>query len=219
MTAPMTLIRSISCRRQPSDASGSAAVGALSMLAAIGFVLSGVSAQGDPAALEARLARTARHWLIPRAARARANPVPASAEVLESSLRHWADHCASCHGNDGRGNTNLGRGLYPRAPDMILPATQQLSDGELFWIIQNGVKLTGMPAWGDDSSSDEESEESWELVHLIRHLPELTQEELIAMARFNPLSRDELERQLEMERFLAGETQSPPEPHPEGHKH
>ena len=196
-----------------------AAVGALSILAAIGFVLSGVSAQGDPTALEATLARTARHWLIPGAARARTNPVPASVEVLESSLRHWADHCASCHGNDGKGNTALGRGLYPRAPDMTLVATQKLSDGELFWIIENGIKLTGMPAWGDDSSSGEEDGESWELVQFIRHLPELTPEELRAMARLNPVSRDELERQLEIERFLAGETQRPPEPHPEGHKH
>ena len=87
------------------------------------------------------------------------------------------------------------------------------------WIIENGVKLTGMPAWSDGSSAGEEEHESWELVHFIRHLPELTPEELSAMARFNPVSRDELERQLEIERFLAGETQTPPEPHPEGHQH
>lgn len=198
---------------------GLAAVGALSILAAIGFAFSGVSAQVEPTAFEVRVARTARHWLIPSAARARSNPLPAGAEVLESSLRHWADHCASCHGNDGRGNTALGRGLYPRTPNMTLAATQKLSDGELFWIIENGVKLTGMPAWGDDSSSGEENFGSWELVHFIRHLPELTSEELIAMERSNPLSRSELERQLEMERFLAGETQVPPEPHPEDNHH
>lgn len=196
-----------------------AAVGGLAILAAIGFVFSGVSAQGDPTALEAKLARTARHYLIPRAARALTNPVPISVEVLESSRGHWADHCASCHGNDGKGDTAIGRGLYPRAPDMTLAPTQNLSDGELFWIIENGVKLTGMPAWGEDSSPAEESEESWELVHLVRHLPELTQEELSAMARLNPVSRAELERELEIERFLAGETQSAPEPHPEEHKH
>ncbi len=196
-----------------------AAVGALTILGAVAFVLGGVSARPDPSEFEERLARTARHWLIPSAARARVNPVPASAEVLESGLRHWADHCAPCHGNDGKGDTALGRGLYPRSPDMTLPATQKLSAGELFWIIENGIKLTGMPAWGDDSSSEEGDGESWELVHFVRHLPELTQGELRTMARLNPMSREELERQLEIERFLAGETPSPQEPQPEAHKH
>ena len=197
-----------------------AALGVLSILTAIGFVVGGVSAQGDPPTLEVTLARTARHWLIPRAARVRANPLPASGELLASSLRHWADHCASCHGNDGRGDTALGRGLYPRAPDMTLPATQKLSDGELFWIIENGVKLTGMPAWGDASAGGEgESEDSWELVHFVRRLPLLTAEELSAMRQVNPVSREEIERELEIERFLAGEIQEPPEQHPAGHQH
>ncbi len=196
-----------------------AAVGTAAILGAIGFAVVGVSARSEPPAFEVRLARAARHRLIPRAARAEVNPVAATPEVVDSATRHWADHCASCHGNDGRGDTALGRGLYPRAPNMTLAATQKLSDGELFWIIENGVKLTGMPAWGDDSSSAEEDGESWELVHFIRHLPELTPEELSTMARLNPVSRAELERQLEIERFLAGETQRPPEPTPEGHKH
>jgi mono/diheme cytochrome c family protein len=117
-------------------------------------------------------------------------------------MRHWADHCASCHGNDGKGDTAMGRGLYPRAPDMTLAATQDLSDGELFWIIENGIKLTGMPAWG--SASEEESNESWGLVRFIRQLPEISQSELRQMRRFNPISREEVERQQEIERFLAG---------------
>ncbi len=196
-----------------------AAVGTAALLGAIAFTVVGISARSEPPAFEVTLARAARHRLIPRAARAAGNPVAASPEVLGSAMRHWADHCASCHGNDGRGDTALGRGLYPRAPNMTLVATQKLSDGELFWIIGNGVKLTGMPAWGGDSSSGEEDEESWELVHFIRHLPELTQEELSAMARLNPVSREELDRQVEIERFLAGETQRPPEPHPEEHEH
>ncbi len=42
----------------------------------------------------------------------------------------------------------MGRNMYPPAPDMRLAETQQMTDGELFYIIQNGVRLTGMPAWG-----------------------------------------------------------------------
>ena len=94
------------------------------------------------------MARTARRWAVPAAARKAPNPIAFSPEVWAEARAHFADHCASCHGNDGRGATELGRNLFPRAPDMRLPDTQNLTDGELYWIIENGVRLTGMPAWG-----------------------------------------------------------------------
>lgn len=182
-----------------------ALIGAAALVAAAAFALQGISSRPAPPALEVNVARAARHLLIPLAARSAPNPVPVSPEVLASALEHWADHCASCHGNDGKGQTAMGRNLYPRAPDMSLAATQELSDGELFWIIENGIKLTGMPAWGTASPDDDT--ETWELVHLIRRLPGLSAEELAQMKRFNPVSRATVEEELEMERFLAGETQ------------
>ena len=97
----------------------------------------------------------------------------------------------------------MGKNLYPPAPDMRLPATQQLTDGELFYIIQNGIRLTGMPAWGTGASHDEE--DSWKLVHFIRHLPQLTLEEKKAMEKMNPKSPDDLREEEEEERFLRGE--------------
>jgi mono/diheme cytochrome c family protein len=193
-----------------------AAIGVLAVGAAGWLAASGVSARPEPSALEARLARAVRHLLIPRASRTATNPVPASPAVLASARAHFADHCASCHGNDGRGDTELGRGLYPRAPDMTLPATQELSDGELYWIIENGVRLTGMPAWGDPGA--EGGEESWELVQFIRRLPELTAEEIAEMERHNPVSRAELEEEEEIRRFLAGEEGEEAEA-PEPHRH
>jgi mono/diheme cytochrome c family protein len=193
-----------------------AAIGVLAVAAAVWLAAAGVSARPEPSGLETRAARAARHLLIPRASRAAANPVPASPEVLARARAHFADHCASCHGNDGRGDTGLGRGLYPRAPDMTLPATQELSDGELFWIIENGVRLTGMPAWGDPGA--EGGEESWELVHFIRRLPALTAEEIAEMERHNPVSRAELEEEEEIGRFLAGEEGKEAEA-PEPHRH
>jgi hypothetical protein len=99
---------------------------------------------------------------------------------------------------------------------MTLPATQELSDGELFWIIENGVRLTGMPAWGDPGA--EGGEESWELVHFIRRLPALTAEEIAEMERHNPVSRAELEEEEEIGRFLAGEEGKEAEA-PEPHRH
>jgi mono/diheme cytochrome c family protein len=103
--------------------------------------------------------------------------------------------------------------MYPRAPDMTAAATQKLSDGALFWIIENGVRLTGMPGFGDDDPSNDA--ESWDLVAFIRELPSLTPEDLKEMERLNPtLSRAAVEHEREIDAFLAGESVSD-----EGHHH
>ena len=73
--------------------------------------------------------------------------MPRTDENVRKGLEHFADHCATCHANDGSGNTTIGKNLFPPAPDMRLAATQDLTDGELFYIIEEGVRFTGMPAW------------------------------------------------------------------------
>jgi mono/diheme cytochrome c family protein len=191
-----------------------AGIGALAVVALVAFAAGGVSAREAPAGWETGLARSSRHLLLPRAARALENPVPAGADTLASARRHWADHCAICHGNDGKGGTAVGRALSPRAPDMTLPATQRLSDGELFWIIENGVRMTGMPSWA--AAEGEHERESWELVHFVRRLPDLTAAELADMRRFNPVSRAQLERELARERAPAA---AQPAPADDGHDH
>jgi mono/diheme cytochrome c family protein len=169
----------------------------------------GLSARATPTLLETIIARDARHLAIPSTARNLQNPVPASAENLRDALLHFADHCASCHGNDGRGDTLLGRGLYPKPPDLRLPESQNLSDGELFWVIENGVRFTGMPAFSNPGSQDD----SWKLVQFLRHLPRLTAEERIEMERNNPNSpADRLEEQQEDD-FLNGTRPPPAESH------
>jgi hypothetical protein len=92
--------------------------------------------------------------------------------------------------------------MYPPAPDMRQPDTQNLSDGELFYIIQNGVRLTGMPSWG--SGADHDEQDSWKLVRFIRHLPKLTTEEEQEMQTLNPTSPDELKEEEEEREFLNG---------------
>jgi mono/diheme cytochrome c family protein len=184
-------------------------LGALSLL---GLVLAmaglaallqrGVSARAEPWVLEAWAARGLRHLAVPRAERRRRSPLPSHAEAAAEGRDHFADHCAVCHANDGSGDTAFGRGLYPPPPDMRLPATQALADGELFWIIRNGVRFTGMPGFATGPA--EEDEGTWQLVHFIREIPELSGQDLAQMRRLNPISRDELEEQLAVERFLAG---------------
>lgn len=195
----------------------SASVGALVLVGAVFLFRGGIGAQAEPGAMETAIARGLRSLAIPPADRRRANPEPQTPETLRSALEHFADHCAVCHANDGSGDTPIGRKLYPRAPDMRLDHTQALSDGELFYIIERGVRLTGMPAWG--SGTSEGVRASWNLVQFIRHLPRLTTDELESMRQFNPKTQAEWQEQEEERAFLAGETNQPPAASKRPHEH
>jgi mono/diheme cytochrome c family protein len=175
----------------------------------------GFSAHDEPTLIEHVLARAMRRYAVPSDLRSRKNPVPLTTEVLAEARAHFADHCAQCHGNDGRGDTTIGRSVYPRAPDMTLAETQSQTDGALFATIENGIRLTGMPAWG--TGTPESAEGSWHLVHFIRRLPALTPEEVERMQAMNPTSPAELQDEEETRRFLEGEG-GVPKPAP-AHKH
>jgi mono/diheme cytochrome c family protein len=110
---------------------------------------SGLRATAEPSALESILARTARNWAIPRAERRATNPLEPTAENTRAGREAFLVQCAGCHGYDGSGLTPIGRNLHPRAPNLRGPETQALSDGALHYIIENGVPLTGMAAWGN----------------------------------------------------------------------
>ncbi len=190
------------------------------VLVAIGFAIGalvfivigsrGISAKADPGLIESFVARTMRRFAIPRGDRHLKNPIALSQEVIAAGMLHYADHCAACHANDGSGDTEIGLGLYPKPPDMRLPATQSLTDGELFYIIENGIRLTGMPAWG--TGTPESADGTWHLVHFIRKLPTLTPGEIARMEELNPKSAEEIRQQLEEERFLSGDTEEPKRP-------
>jgi len=178
-------------------------VAAAVILAGAGFAYlksTGLSTRGEPGRIEVSFARSARSMAIPSSARALQNPISVSPEVIAEGMAHYADHCATCHANDGSGETEMGQGLYPRAPDMRLAVTQDLSDGELFYVIEHGIRFTGMPGWGTGTAAGEAA--SWQLVHFMRHLPKLTPTELDAMKDRNPRAPQEIRLELEEERFL-----------------
>ena len=177
----------------------------------------GLSTRTDPSRLEEFAAGTMRSFAIPASMRSRKNPVPATEAVLTDALEHFADHCAVCHANDGSGDTEIGRGLYPKSPDMRAAATQSLTDGEIFSIIENGIRLTGMPAWGDGTAESQRA--SWGLVHFIRRLPKLTPEEIERMEALNPKTPAQLREEEETRRFLEGETATPPLTPVRPHRH
>lgn len=163
---------------------------------------SGFSALQEPTAMEAVVARSLRGIAMPQSARTMPNPVPSDAQVLADGRAHWADHCALCHANDGSGDTEMSRHMYPRAPDMRLPITQNKTDGELFYLIENGIRLSGMPGWHVDGREVE----SWKLVHFIRHLPQVSAEERLEMERMNPKGSEDRNEERKEEEFLNGGT-------------
>ncbi len=172
------------------------------------FINTGVSARETPGRAEEFVARRVRNMAIAGRAKSLTNPVRHSSEAMTDARAHFADHCAICHANDGSGDTPIGRALWPKAPDMRLRETQDLSDGELFWIIENGIRFTGMPAWGTSTKDGER--ESWGLVHFIRRLPKLTPEELVEMEALNPRSPAQIRQQIDEENFLkGGDVESP----------
>jgi mono/diheme cytochrome c family protein len=184
-----------------------------------GYVLSrGLSARDEPSGAEAFIARRLRRMAMPGRSRELKNPVQAGPEVLSGATAHFADHCASCHGNDGRGNTLIGRGLYPKPPDMTESSTQNLTDGEIYYIIENGIRFTGMPAFGEEPGNNNDLE-SWDLVHFIRHLPRMTSEEIEQMKEMNPKSPSESAKEEEIRKFLQGDDTPPAENSHEHHHH
>jgi mono/diheme cytochrome c family protein len=176
----------------------------------VSIVRHGFSARDEPSRIEAAMARRIRGLGIPGRAKQLQNPVALSPDVLAEARAHFADHCALCHANDGSGKTEIGQSLYPKAPDMRLPETQSMTDGELYYVIQNGVRLTGMPAWG---AKDEDADhDSWSLVHFIRRLSELTPEQIKEMEQLNPRNPAEIEEEREEAEFLRGGAEPPADP-------
>lgn len=129
----------------------------------------GFSTVDQPSAVEQAMARTVRNLGIPRSARNEKNPWIASPELLQEARENFSDHCAGCHGKDGDGRSGIGQNLYPKAPDLHRPETQRLTDGEIHYIIQNGVRLTGMPALGNPHSGQDDNS-AWRLVLFVRSI-------------------------------------------------
>jgi mono/diheme cytochrome c family protein len=163
----------------------------------------GFSAREEPSRAEALAARAMRRLAVPADLRDRRNPVPLTPAVLAEGRAHYADHCAVCHGSDGKGQTPMGPNFYPPVPDMTGPETQSQSDGALFATIENGIRLTGMPAWGNGSEASAHA--SWVLVHFLRSLPRLTAAEIAEIESLGPRTREEWEAETEAQRFLEGD--------------
>ena len=137
--------------------------------AALGTLMLGCTAHQQPSRAETALANMAKDVVIPMQATRKDNPLPDTGEVVNQGRQIFLQSCAICHGADGHGETYLGRNMYPPAMDMTSPHVQHWNDAELFWIIQNGVRLTGMPSWESSISATD----TWKLACFIHNLPRL----------------------------------------------
>ncbi len=143
-------------------------IGALTAIGAAILLERGFRATTEPSRVELFVARSLRNLAIPARERAAQNPLAANAENLQAGREEFLARCAGCHGPDGSGLTPVGRNLYPRVPDLRASVTQGLTDGEIRYFIENGVQLTGMPAWGNIYRHS--IDRSWNLVLFIRSL-------------------------------------------------
>src|SRR5215471_7648508 len=152
------------------------AIVVLVVVAAIAVLLMGfnVAALPEPGRRETAVSNKARRLLIRGARRREAPRSPVDKDKkasVDSGGTLYGQDCGMCHGSDGRGQTQLGRWMYPRAADLTSADVQSYSDQELFWIVQNGIRLTGMPGFGKVESE----EHIWNLVDYVRTLPQASE--------------------------------------------
>ena len=155
-------------------------IGLLLVLGVIGIVVwtgsYNVAATNPPGRLEKKFAAFALNRAVQRRAAVRTNPF-SKPEDIRFGLAHYKENCLDCHGAPGVEESEFGQGLNPPAPDLTLPAMQRMRDGELFWVVSNGIRMTGMPAF----SPTHKEEEIWKILAFVRHLPEITKEEQQAL--------------------------------------
>jgi len=131
----------------------------------VGLTQIRLDALQEPGHLETFLATQVKHLLVHRSSREGIPPAPTNLQQsIDEGDKLYATDCSMCHGPDGHTPTDSGRWMYPRASDLTSPAVQHYSNGELFWIVKNGIRLSGMPAFGRVESD----EHIWNLLHYLR---------------------------------------------------
>lgn len=134
------------------------------------------SAAAEPGEVEEWLADRIIGGWITRNASTEKNPLAASAENLKDGQNDYKEHCAGCHGLDGNGRNRVGADFYPPIPKLTEDA-QQMSDGEIYFIVAKGIRYSAMPAFEAHHKPDE----IWRIVLWTRHLGHLSPEEKTAI--------------------------------------
>lgn len=149
-------------------------LGALSAVLFLALAAAACSAHSKPSSIETKLANAAKDVVIPFEAESAANPTPNTDLTLAQGRQVFIAHCAMCHSTDGKSQNQLGLAMYPPAMDLTSPHVQSWKDQELYWIIQNGIRLTGMPGWQGIITPDD----TWKVARYIHALPKMTPQKL-----------------------------------------
>ena len=165
---------------------GAFVLGAVALAALIYTGVYDVSAARDDPGLVRWALISVRESSVERRARdVRVPPLEGEAR-LERGFRSYREMCVVCHGRPGAERSPLAKGLNPQAPDLARP-DHDMSAAELFWVMKNGIRMTGMPAWGRTHSD----EELWDLVAFVRALPSLSAAQYEALDRRLPPGHDD----------------------------
>ncbi|HVT59199.1 MAG TPA: cytochrome c [Thermoanaerobaculia bacterium] len=149
--------------------------------AAVGFAYSGIydvaAITPEPQWLQLTFSTVKDHSIERRAAAITAPPL-SDPKALRTGLGHFREMCVSCHGAPGVEAAEFAKGLNPKPPDLAREAAEQ-SPAQLFWVVKNGIKMTGMPGFGGTHTD----EQVWAVVAFLKQLPQLTPEKYQAMVR------------------------------------
>lgn len=129
-----------------------------------------MGAANRPGMIEEKLATFALERSMHHRAPRTRNPRGSEPAAIAGGFEHYRDNCLLCHGAPGADTAELAKGLNPPAPALSDPDTQAMTDGELFWTIKFGIRMTGMPGFGPTHSDDE----IWQIVSFVRQLPHLS---------------------------------------------
>lgn len=148
-----------------------AGVGAAFLILAFGFIVAYVMtgpADRRPTSVETFAATSLRRVFVPLHAQQVPRPPSVTTSALVDGRKVFRQRCALCHGGSGRGDAALATTFYPPVPDLTGSAMEHWSDRDLFWTVQNGIRMTAMPAW----RSSLNDQQTWDVVAYIRHMSE-----------------------------------------------
>lgn len=135
--------------------------------AAYGLVTFDFGALPNPGGTETSIISSLRESYIRRGARnLPASPIANNAAAVSQGRTLYSKQCAECHGADGREPSPIGASMYPRVPSLSSPDTQAMSDKEIFWVIKNGIRFSGMPGFANINSDPQ----MWQLTYYLRSL-------------------------------------------------
>ena len=144
---------------------------ALTLFAYFGIVAGVMAANADakPSKLERWMASRSLHATLAREAPTTPNPVPLNDENLIAGIKLYAENCAICHGGADAQPSHIARGLYQKPPQLAKDGVEDDPEGETFWKINHGIRLTGMPSFGQSLNDTQ----MWQLTLFLKHMDSL----------------------------------------------